>query len=196
MKPNKEKKKKEKSKKKEPDEQKDARIVVESHPGATIQASLTASPVLDNAAYTSGLTSSKKQRTVMAFLVDGDIACFFFAKDGTLNLQVNNPLGRTFELTSSGVVAFLPLDSQNDKKPSTTAASLSPSSLKNHPRKMETGKADPMRKNTLISWKAYLQSRKETRREDPERKKIFQMEFRLKKKSKERRRKSKRKVAF
>ncbi|KAL2610808.1 hypothetical protein R1flu_022500 [Riccia fluitans] len=135
MKPNKEKKKKEKSKKKEPDEQKDARIGVESHPGATIQTSLTASPVLDNAAYTSGLMSSEKQRTVMAFLVDGVIACFFFAKDGTLNLQVNNPLGRTFELTSSGVVAFLPLDSQNDEKPSTTAASLSPSSLKQSPQK-------------------------------------------------------------
>ncbi|KAG6555737.1 hypothetical protein Mapa_002976 [Marchantia paleacea] len=62
----------------------------------------------------------------MAFLVDGVIVCFFFAKEGTLSLQVNNPSGRTFELTSSGVVVFLPVEKVADEPPSNTAATSTP----------------------------------------------------------------------
>lgn len=124
VKPGKEGKKGEKSKKGKNKEQ-DDKATIENVPGEGEGISSVVGPAQDTV-FTSGDSSSEKQRTVMASLVDGVIVCFFFAKDGTLSLQVNNPSGRTFELTSSGVVVFLPVDKVADEPPSNTAAPSTP----------------------------------------------------------------------
>ncbi|CAM6096484.1 unnamed protein product [Calypogeia fissa] len=97
------------------------------------------------------------QIRVIACLKDGVIATFFFAKDGTLHLQINIPgEGRIFEITSNGEVIFLPLEIKKQKPkpdmeilpPSYPHAPQSKDTLKHDEKKILKREVSPLKENT------------------------------------------------